>query len=82
MDVDLFFHPIVMKPLERGAANLVCVCVGGGIVAETSEGEGNDGVGCVLLPFLLSVLALQFSLRTSFWYVSFLFSPFRGFFSL
>jgi hypothetical protein len=84
MDVDLFFHPIVMQLLEGGAANLVCVCVcvGGGIVAETSEGEGNDGVGCVLLPFLLSVLALQFSLWTSFWYVSFLFSPFRGFFSL
>ncbi len=52
----------------------------GGIVAETREGEGSDGVGCVLLPFLLSVFALQFSLWTSSWYVSFLFSLFRGFF--
>jgi hypothetical protein len=77
-----FFHPIVMQLLEGGAANLVCVCFGEEIVAETREGEGSDGVGCVLLPFLLSVLALQFSLWTSFWYVSFLFPLFRGFSSL
>jgi hypothetical protein len=59
-----------MQLLEGGAANLVCVCVcvGEEIVAETREGEGSDGVGCVLLPFLLSVLALQFSLWTSFWF--------------
>lgn len=71
-----------MQLLEGGAANLVCVCVGEEIVAETRAGEGSDGVGCVLLPFLHSVLALQFSLRTSFWYVSFLFLLFRGFSSL